>query len=125
MPSPKLKQGEKSTETLFYEGLCLADPDQWDAVRLLADNLTAEGFHEEGLHWDRKLAAHFPFDPSVRYNLACSLSLTGFLPPSMEELKNAFRLGFGDWQWALKDPDLQALRSSTFWKENLAELRVE
>lgn len=86
------------------------DPDDLEALAFLAHVHTRAGRIEEGLRLDRRLAALRPGDPGVRYNLACSLALSGDAEGALRELAEAVRLGWDDGGHARVDEDLASLR---------------
>ena len=58
------------------------------------------------------------FEARSLYNIACIRSLLGQFYLSNEYLRKAARAGYKNWQHALSDPDLQALRQNkwrSFW----------
>jgi len=46
----------------------------------------------------------------VHYNFACSLSLIGSLEEAFKKIEEAVLLGYDDFSYILKDPDLENLR---------------
>jgi hypothetical protein len=48
----------------------------------------------------------------VWYNLACSLSLLKRIDESLQALQQAITLGYDDFEFLAKDPDLDTLRRS-------------
>lgn len=105
-PDPR----ELDVEISFLEGLVRRDPNYVDALQLLGDDYTRRGRFEEGLRVDQKLSELDPRNPLSFYNLACSLSLTGKLDESARALEAALDLGYEDFKWLARDPDLKALR---------------
>jgi hypothetical protein len=89
----------------------------------LGDTYTRKGFHKEGLSIDRKLARLKPKDPVIHYNLACSLSLLGKLNQSLQALKKAVFLGYNEFTYILKDPDLKSIRELPKFKSFFAKLK--
>ena len=59
---------------------------------------------------DQRLSQLQPQSPIVFYNLACSHSLTGELDQAVSALEKALALGYRDFTWLAKDPDLRELR---------------
>ena len=59
---------------------------------------------------DQRLSRLEPHNPLVFYNLACSYSLNGELNRAAVALKKALALGYRDFKWLAKDPDLRQLR---------------
>lgn len=100
----------------FYEGLLKERPDYAQALNALGDAYTKRGFYEKGLKIDKRLAQLKPDDPVVFYNLSCSLSLLGLIDEAAGTLKKAIKLGYNDFRWLEKDPDLENLRKSPEYK---------
>jgi tetratricopeptide (TPR) repeat protein len=113
-PSKKLttaEQRELDTKIEFMEGLIRRAPDYVDALQLLGDHYTQRGRFTEGLHVDEQLARLEPANPLVFYNLACSYSLTDEFDRALAALGHAIELGYRDFKWLAKDPDLKKLRA--------------
>jgi hypothetical protein len=66
--------------------------------------------HRQGLAIDRRLVAARPDEPTFRYNLACSLALTGDLNGACRELLAAIDRGYRDLVHLMADDDLSTLR---------------
>ena len=107
---PKTKQ-KSEVEIGFYESLLKRLPADVDTLKLLAEAYTATGRVRDGLEVDFRLRSLCPQDGSIHYNLACSLSLCGQVEEALTTLKEAVKLGYTDWKWIIKDPDLQMVRS--------------
>ncbi len=105
-PDPR----ELDVEISFLEGLIKRDPTYVDALQLLGDDYTQRGRIEEGLRVDEKLSQLEPRNPTVFYNLACSLALAGKLDEAAKAVESALDLGYRDFKWLARDPDLKALR---------------
>ena len=113
-PIPK---GDIHFEIDFYEKLLKKDPDIIEALMALAHDYTLVGRFEDGLRTDHRLAQLLPNEPVVRYNLACSLSLTNHITEAGEALVKAIELGYADLESIEKDPDLANLRSHPLFDE--------
>ncbi|HKI68359.1 MAG TPA: hypothetical protein VKA67_02135 [Verrucomicrobiae bacterium] len=94
----------------FLEGLVKRDPNYVEALQLLGDHYTHRGHFEQGLKVDEHLARLEPQNPLVYYNLACSYSLIGKVDRAAFALEKALTLGYRDFTWLAKDPDLRKLR---------------
>ena len=94
----------------FMEGLVQRDPDYADALQLLGDHYTQRGRYAEGLKVDERLARLEPRNAVVFYNLACSYSLTDQFDRASVALEKALSLGYRDFAWLDKDPDLKKFR---------------
>jgi tetratricopeptide (TPR) repeat protein len=127
-PSEKKKltateQRELDTKIQFMEGLVRRDPDYVDALQLLGDHYTARGRFTEGLHVDEHLARLLPENPLVFYNLACSYSLTDEFDRAFFALDRAIELGYRDFKWLAKDPDLKKLRAQPAYEDIKEKIR--
>jgi tetratricopeptide (TPR) repeat protein len=110
----------------FFEGLVRRDPDFVDALQLLGDHYTQRGRINEGLRVDERLARLEPKNPIIFYNLACSYSLTENFAGALLALERAIKLGYRDFQWLAKDPDLKNFRahpSYRVFKEKIRRLK--
>ncbi len=107
----------------FIEGLVRRDPDYVDALQLLGDHYTRRGRYVEGLHVDERLARLEPGNPLVFYNLACSYSLTEEFDRAVFALDHALNLGYHDFKWLAKDPDLKKLRTHPAFAELKQKIR--
>jgi hypothetical protein len=100
----------------FVEGLLARDPQWVEALKLLGDDYTRRGKIHEGLKVDERLASLCPRDPLVFYNLACSLSLSESYDQAFAALDRAVKLGYADFKWLTKDPDMANLRRHPLFK---------
>ncbi len=119
-------QRDLDTKIEFIEGLVRRDPDYVDALQLLGDHYTQRGRFPEGLQVDERLANLEPQNSLVFYNLACSYSLTGQFDRAVAALEKALSLGYRDFAWLAKDPDLKNLRAQPAYrdlKEKISRLK--
>jgi len=100
----------------FMEGVVRRDPRYVEALQLLGDNYTKRGRYSEGLNVDERLAELDPENPMVFYNLACSYSLTDQCDRAADAIEKAISLGYRDFNWLIKDPDLKKLRAHPRYK---------
>ena len=126
--SPKKKltphqQRELDVAIHFLEGVVRRDPEYVDALQLLGDDYTRRGKFQAGLDVDTRLAQLRPDDPLVYYNLACSYSLTSQIDAAVAALDRALNLGYRDFQWLSRDPDLRALRKHPLFENIRAMVR--
>lgn len=117
------EQRDLDTKIQFIEGLVRRDPDYVDALQLLGDHYTQRGLFTEGLHVDERLARLEPENPLVFYNLACSYSLTNEFEQAIRSLEHAIKLGYRDFNWLAKDPDLKKLRAHPTFLELKKKIR--
>jgi tetratricopeptide (TPR) repeat protein len=107
----------------FMEGLVRRDPDYVDALQLLGDHYTQRGRYAEGLKVDEHLARLEPRNPLVFYNLACSCSLMEQFDRAVAALEKALQLGYRDFHWLARDPDLRKLREQPIYHDIEAKIR--
>jgi tetratricopeptide (TPR) repeat protein len=119
----RVEQRELDTKIGFIEGLVRRDPNYVDALQILGDHYTQRGRITEGLKVDERLARLEPGNPLVFYNLACSYSLSGELDRAANALEKALQLGYRDFDWLAKDPDLKPLRTHAAFDELRAKMR--
>jgi len=99
-------------------------PDDFEALSELATLLTRLGRLEEGLAADQRLVHLSPHDPTVHYNLACSLALLGRAEAALDALEHSIALGYRDIEHMLGDEDIASVRSSSRFQALLANLRA-
>ena len=122
------EQRDLDTRIGFIEGLVRRDPDYVDALQLLGDHYTQRGRYTEGLNVDERLARLDPENALVFYNLACSYSLTDHFDRAALALEKALDLGYRDFAWLAKDPDLKKFRQQPAYdqlKEKIRRLKTK
>jgi tetratricopeptide (TPR) repeat protein len=110
-------------EIQFLEGLAKRDPTFVEALQILGDDYTRRGRFDEGLKIDERLCQLRPDDSLVRYNLACSYSLTDQFDRAIEALEASINLGYRDFKWMSKDPDLKNLRQHGEYRKIRAKVK--
>ena len=110
-------------ETRFFEAVHRRDPQFTDVIEILGGLYTRQGRIADGLRMDRKLVRLEPDNSTAHYNLACSLALSRRRSDALVTLARAIELGYRDYAWMQKDPDLEGLRGHPVFQELLA--RVE
>jgi tetratricopeptide (TPR) repeat protein len=121
-PKKKIDVRELDAKIEFMSGLVRRDPDYVDALQLLGDHYTQRGLFNEGLKVDERLANLEPENPLVFYNLACSYSLTEQFDRAFAALEQALTLGYRDFNWLARDPDLKNLRAQPAYAEIKARI---
>jgi tetratricopeptide (TPR) repeat protein len=124
---PKLNPREKrnlETEIGFMEGIILRDPDYVDALQILGDDYTKDGRFLDGLMVDERLSKLRPNDALIQYNLACSYSLTKLYQNAAQAIERAIDLGYRDFRWISRDPDLRSLRRTNHFKRIRAKIEA-
>jgi tetratricopeptide (TPR) repeat protein len=85
-------------------------PEDVRARMLLAGYYAAVGRREDGVRQLQTAVALRPRDSNVLYNAACTYALLQQPGEAIEMLKAAKDAGWGNLDWALRDPDLISLR---------------
>ena len=119
----RTEQRDLDVKIEFIEGLIRRDPNYVDALQILGDHYTQRGRISEGLKVDERLATLEPKNPLVFYNLACSYSLSGDFQHAADALDKALKLGYRDFDWLAKDPDLKPLRADEAFADLKAKIR--
>jgi len=107
----------------FLEGLHKRLKTDPTVVEMLANIYTEVGRIDEGLEMDLKHVELEPQNPTAHYNLACSLALKSFRIEALDSLRTALEMGFDDFTWMLKDPDLKSLAKDADFQALLEEFR--
>lgn len=107
----------------FLEGILRRDPCYVDALQLLGDHYTQRGRYDNGLKVDQQLSELEPSNPLVFYNLACSYSLVGQVDLAAVALEKALSLGYSDFKWLARDPDLRSLRNHPVYQSIADKIR--
>lgn len=109
----------------FYQVVTERQPENLEALAELAQAHTRLGQWERGLELDRRLVRMLPEDPTIRYNLACSLALTDRTLEALEALEAAIELGYDDVDYLLNDPDMSGLQNEPRFVELVRRLRLQ
>jgi tetratricopeptide (TPR) repeat protein len=94
----------------FLEGIVGRDRQYVEALQILGDHYTQRGNYNHSLKVDEQLSRLEPRNPLAFYNLACSYSLNGEFDDAAAALEQALSLGYRDFKWLARDPDLRRLR---------------
>jgi tetratricopeptide (TPR) repeat protein len=100
----------------FFEGIVRRDPQYVEALQVLGDHYTQRGKYEQSLKVDQQLSRLEPRNPLVFYNLACSYALNSDLDLAVSALEQALTLGYRDFKWLARDPDLRRLRKHPLYR---------
>lgn len=117
------EQADLDVTIAFLKGLVRRDPQYVEALQLLGDDFTRRGRFQDGLDVDEQLVRLRPEDPLVQFNLACSYSLTNQFELAAAALDKALDLGYRDFNWLARDPDLKALRTHPLYKKIRDKIR--
>jgi tetratricopeptide (TPR) repeat protein len=100
----------------FLEGIVRRDAQYIEALQVLGDHYTQRGRFENSLKVDQQLSRLEPRNPLVFYNLACSYSLNSEFNSAAAALEKALSLGYRDFKWLARDPDLRRLRKHPLYR---------
>ncbi len=108
---------QRKFEIQFFERI-LSRWSEFPEVMFRLGNLyTQTGRYQEGADVDRRLTDLRPDDPIVHYNLACSLALLGRPDDAFASLERAMVLGYRDFAYMDKDPDLAPVREDPRYRD--------
>jgi tetratricopeptide (TPR) repeat protein len=108
--SEPFAKGQLDFDIAFYDRILERDPNFLDVLRCQGELLSRKGLHERALVIDRRLAELIPDDFVVRYNLACSLAVSGHRREAIVALREALEQGYDDFEYLENDGDLDSLR---------------
>jgi len=111
----------------FMEGVVRRDPKYVEALQILGDHYTQRGKFDHSLKVDQQLSRLEPRNPLVYYNLACSYSLNRDFDLAAAALEKALTLGYRDFKWLARDPDLRQLRQHPSYRtieEKIKKMKV-
>lgn len=115
--APNQTQDEFDFE--FFRDVLKRSEANSDVMRRQAELFARRGDYSEALLLDQKLVERFPQDHVARYNLACSLAMTGQVKQAISALSQAIELGYDDFAHIEADSDLDALRDQSSFQELL------
>ncbi len=98
-------------------------PEDVRARILLSNNYAAVGRPSEAAAQIEKAVAMRPNDANVLYNAACTYSIMRMKPEGLMMLAKATEVGFSDYEWVSRDPDLAALHDEAEFKAILEKLK--
>jgi len=112
-PDEKTESKHAEHELQFLRGIADRLPEDAEVLKALGELYTQTGQYTDGLKVDERLSKLCSADPTVWYNLACSLALAARHDEAIEALTQALELGYDDYEWMKKDSDLASLRDDT------------
>jgi hypothetical protein len=107
---------ELDVKISFLEGIVRRDSEYVEALQVLGDHYTQRGRVEHSLKVDQQLSRLEPQNPLVFYNLACSYALNSEFDAAATALEKALILGYRDFKWLARDPDLRRLRKHPIYR---------
>ncbi len=118
------EQRDLDIEIGFIEGVVRRDPGYVEALQILGDGYTRRGRYSDGLKVDEQLVRLLPDDATAQYNLGCSYVLTDQLEAAAEAIEQAIDLGYSDFKWISRDPDLATLRKHPLYRKIREKIRA-
>jgi tetratricopeptide (TPR) repeat protein len=109
----------------FLEAAVASRPEQTEALIELGHVYTRQGRIEEGLRIDQRLVCLFPHDPTVHYNLACSLAMLQRGDEALDALERSVELGYCDLRFMQSDSDLAHLHDEPRFERLVQRLGAE
>ena len=107
----------------FFENILRARPDFCQALTALGEAYTRKGLYRKGLDADLRLVKLRPLDEYAHYNCACDYSLLKDADNSLRSLEKAIVLGYRDYRYMEKDPDLACARDDPRFSRLVAKYR--
>ena len=98
-------------------------PEDVRARILLSNNYASVGRRSDAAAQIEKAVAMRPNDANVLYNAACTYSILRMKPEGLMMLAKATEVGFSDYEWVSRDPDLAALHDEAEFKAILEKLK--
>jgi serine/threonine protein kinase/Tfp pilus assembly protein PilF len=92
-------------------------PEDVRARILLASNLGNSGEADEAIRHLQTAVALRPNDGNTLYNAACTYGCLKMKPEALDTLKRALAAGYGNLNWASRDPDLNCLHDSAEFRK--------
>ncbi len=119
------RKEDPAFEITFYESVLRRDPRYTEVIEILGGLYTKTGRISDGLKMDRKLVKLEPANATAHYNLACSLALCRRKSDALRTLERAIELGYDDYAWMAKDPDLETLKKNREFQALIAKLKPQ
>jgi len=85
-------------------------PEDVRARTLLANIHAYLGNQDDAIRHLQTAVTLRPNDSNVLYNAACTYGIFNMKAEALDMMKRAKEAGYGNWAWALRDPDLACLR---------------
>ncbi len=119
------RKEDPAFDITFYESILRRDPRYTDVIEILGGLYTKTGRIADGLKMDRKLVKLEPANATAHYNLACSLALCRRKSDALRTLERAIELGYDDYIWMAKDPDLETLKQNREFQALITKLKPQ
>jgi len=118
----KEKNGNLLFHKNFYERVLKKKKDYYEVLLILSIIYSELGQYEKAMEVDKKIIEISPYDPIAYYNLACDYSILGDVEKSAKWLKYAINIGYKNFKYMEKDPDLKNLRKTSLYRKILKKI---
>ncbi len=102
---------------LTYERYLSQHPDDSRGHMYYATDLAQVGRKEEAKIQAAKAIELSPDDPLMLYNAACFYAQMGDTKSSIQSIRDAIAVGYGNFEWLQRDTDLDSIREEPEFKE--------
>jgi non-specific serine/threonine protein kinase len=92
-------------------------PEDVRARILLAGNYAEMGRESDSLRHVETAVALRPMDSNVLYNATCTLAMLGKKADALGMLQRCIEAGYGNFDWASRDPDLSSLHDEPLFQK--------
>jgi|TARA_B100001093_G_C26763025_1_gene986602 hypothetical protein len=123
MPLKQPQKEDYDFQIGFFESIYKRDNKEVRIIEILGHLYTVTKQYKLGLKMDRLLVHHKPEDSISHYNLACSYSLVEDTSNTIKYLTLAVELGYDDFEWMNKDPDLDFIREDPEFLQILISIK--
>jgi tetratricopeptide (TPR) repeat protein len=106
------KQGASNEALQMYEKAYAFQRQSPQVLNKLARAYSSQGNYSKGLQCLTELKEIIPDDPEVYYNLACLNSRIGKIDEAVNNMQDAVKKGFQNWNLLKNDPDLANIRNT-------------
>lgn len=100
-----------------YERYLSQHPDDSRGHMYYATDLAQVGRKEEAKIQAAKAIELSPDDPLMLYNAACFYAIMGEKAKAIQSIRDAIAVGYGNFEWLMRDTDLDSLRDEPEFKE--------
>ncbi|MCU1305697.1 MAG: serine/threonine protein kinase with repeat [Acidobacteriaceae bacterium] len=102
-------QSVREKQTKALEQQLELVPEDVRARILLASNYADTGKQADAIRQVQTAVALRPTDSNILYNAACTYGVLKMKPEALEMLQRSAESGYGNFEWAARDPDLAIL----------------
>jgi tetratricopeptide (TPR) repeat protein len=104
-----------------YQEAILIKPEFVQAIKNVAEVYALQGKYDNAVYYFKKMKEAQPDDAKPYYYISCVYSRQGNIEESIYWLKKAVEKRYNDWELIQNDPNLENIRSSSYYKKLLKE----